>query len=118
MSSKYTNTRKELAGLVGVSAKNAFVKNSKGEYKLRKDMEIVGKVDIRVMPNMILYPRKDSKLKYVDDTVSLPKRVKQEMLEYFYDSNGRPTGLKVLYLARTDKKSKTSKENVEKYKNK
>ncbi len=105
MSSIYSKNRKELAGVKVVSAKDVW-ENRGGKYRLRTDVDIVGKVEMP-MPNFILKANNDNrKTDYIDDVSALPKRTKRDLVSHFYDKSGKRNKNSVAYLVRTDKQSK------------
>jgi len=111
MSNAYSKNKKELAGVKVVSSSEVWLYNKKtGEKdKLNPDLDFVGKVDMS-MPSVILKAnRRDKKTAYVEDVCALPKRTKNEIINHFFDSNGKRNKKKVGYLIRTDSKSKSKK---------
>lgn len=110
MSSTYSKNRKELAGLQLMNFEDVTVKNKTGKPRLRRDLDIVGKID-RTIPNFILSPNElPRKTHFVDDTAALPKETKKKVVNHFMNERTK-TGRKrqVVYLVRTDKQSKTKK---------
>jgi hypothetical protein len=105
MSSVYTKNKKELAGVKLVSATEVGFFDKNNIRRFRRDISIVGKIDIAT-PNMVLKANRQNKpTGYIDDVASLPNRTKQEIIGHFYDKNGERNGKRIAYLIRTDKKS-------------
>ena len=109
MSSVYIKQNKELSGVKVISTSKAFIYDKKTgkKDKLSPDYEFVGKVDMSI-PNLIIKAnKKDKKTAFIDDVNELPKRAKEELVNYFFDKNGKRNKKQKAYLVRTDKKSKT-----------
>lgn len=114
MSSVYSKNKKELAGVRVVPASSVWVKGRNGKYKLRNDIDIVGKVEIP-MPNFILKANNNNRQTgYIEDVSALPSRAKQDLVSHFYDKNGKRNKNSVAYLVRTDSKSQSKSRNVDK----
>lgn len=106
MSNVYSKNKKELAGVRVVPAKTVWSKNRNGTYSLRKDIDIVGKVELP-MPNFILKANNTGRqTSYVDDVSALPSRTKKDLVSHFYDKSGKRNKNSVAYLVRTDSKAK------------
>lgn len=110
MSSVYVKQNKELSGVKVISSKKAYFHNPKtGERnKLNPDYEFVGKVDMTFPSAIIKANKKNKSTTFIDDVSELPKRAKVELVNYFYDKNGKRNNKTVAYLVRTDNKSKTT----------
>ena len=109
MSSVYIKQNKELSGVKVISADTAYIfdKRTGEKNKLNPDYEFVGKVDM-AFPNVIIKAsKKNKRTAFIDDVNELPKRAKMELVNYFYDKNGKRNKKTVAYLVRTDRKSKT-----------
>ncbi len=106
MSNTFSKNKKELAGVTLVSSSQVWEKQDNGKYRLRRDIDIVGKVDISI-PNVVLKASEDGKrTAFVEDVSALPKRTKQELVNHFFDEHGNRNHYTVGYLVRTDPKSK------------
>ena len=104
MSSTYSKNKKELSGVTVVPASDVWEKVG-NKYRLRKDVTVVGKVEI-TMSNFIMKANSENhKTGYIDDVSALPVRAKNELVNHFYDSKGKRTKSTVAYLIRTDKKA-------------
>lgn len=113
MSSTFSKNNKEYSGVKVVPASFVWAKDN-GKFKLRTDIDIVGKVESS-MSNFILKANNENrKTKFIDDTCSLTSRTKNEIVGFFYDKTGKRTKNTVAYLVRTDSKAKGSN-NKKKY---
>lgn len=104
MSNIFSIYEKALSGVKVVKSQDAFVYNPKtGKIDLpNPKYDFVGKIDME-MPNFILKMNKPNcKTAYVEDVSSLPKRLKQDLVDHFYDKNGKRNGKTKAYLIRTD----------------
>lgn len=105
MSNIFNKYQKELAGVEVIDSSNAYVFNSKtGKKDLpNPKYDFVGKIDIN-MPNFVLKMNKQNcKTDFVEDVSSLPKRLKKEIVNHFYDKKGKRNLKSKAYLIRTDK---------------
>lgn len=105
MSSTFTKNNKELAGAKVVSSKEVFEKKN-GKYKIRADVDIIGKVDTSMSNLIMKVSRNGGNPDFVEDVCELPKRAKKELVGHFYDKKGKRNKNKVAYIIRTDRKSK------------
>lgn len=104
MSNIFSMYEKALSGVKVIKSEDAFVYNPKTKkYNLpNPEYEFVGKIDMD-MPNFILKMNKQNcKTAYVEDVSCLPKRLKQDLVDHFYDKNGDRNGKTKAYLIRTD----------------
>lgn len=104
MSNIFSMYEKALSGVKVIDSQEAFVYNPKTKkYNLpNPKYDFVGKVDM-AMPNFILKMNKPKcKTAYVEDVASLPKRLKRDLVDHFYDKNGERNEKKKAYLIRTD----------------
>lgn len=105
MSNIFSKYQKELSGVRVIDSRTAFVYNPKTK---KKDIpnpryEFVGKIDI-VYPHVILKMNKTGcKTGYVEDSHILPKRVKQDLVNHFFDKHGNKNSKTKAYLIRTDR---------------
>ena len=108
MSSTYTKNRKELSGVKVVSSKEVQQKQ-RGRFRLRSDVDIVGKVELPLSNFVLKANNENRRTGYIEDVSELPKRTKNEIVSHFYDKTGKRTKNTVAYLIRTDNKSQTKK---------
>lgn len=105
MSNIFTKYNKELAGVKIIDSKHAYVYNRKTKKYdlLNPSFNFVGKIDT-AFPSFILKMNKvNSKTGYVDDVSALPKRLKGELVDHFFDKKGKRNRKTKAYLIRTDK---------------
>lgn len=105
MSSVFSKYEKELAGVKLIDSNAAYVFNPKTKCKdlPNPQYEFVGIVDSK-MPNFILKMHKAKcKTGYIEDVASLPKRLKADIVNHFYDAHGNRNKKTKAYLVRTDK---------------
>lgn len=81
-----------------ISADQAWVKGKNGKYKLNPEYSFVGKIDIS-MPNMVITVSDKKKPKYKSDVNELNRTAKKQIVEYFYDDNGKRNKKTVAYFA-------------------
>lgn len=104
MSNIFSMYEKALSGVKVLDTQDAFVYNPKTR---KKDLpnpkyDFVGKVDMD-MPNFILKVNKPNcKTAFVEDVSCLPKRLKRDLVDHFYDKDGKRNGKNKAYLIRTD----------------
>lgn len=105
MSSTYSKNKKELSGVKVVPAFYVWEKSNK-KFFLRRDVDIVGKVELPLSNFVLKANNENRQTGYIEDVSSLTKRTKNELVNHFYDKTGKRTKNTVAYLIRTDKKSK------------
>lgn len=104
MSNIFSKYEKALSGVKVIKSQEAFVYNPKTR---KKDLpnpkyEFVGKIDTS-MPNFILKMNKvDCKTAYIEDVSCLPKRLKRDLVDHFYNKKGEKNSRTKAYLIRTD----------------
>lgn len=108
MSSTYSKNKKELSGVKVVSASDVWQKRN-GKFRLRKDIDIVGKVELPLSNFILKANNEERQTGYIEDVSALPVRAKNEIVCHFYNKQGKRTRNTVAYLVRTDKKSKVGK---------
>ena len=107
MSNIFAKYTKELSGVRVISSDKAFMPTKNGRVYPNPDYDIIGKVDV-AMPNVILKANRDGhKTAYIEDTSALTKKTKGELVNFFYNKNGKRNNRTKAYLVRTDRKSKT-----------
>ena len=105
MSNIFSKYQKELAGVKVIDSSQAYVYNPKTNKKdlLNPNYEFVGKIDMN-MPNFILKAnRPNRKTAYVEEVSCLPKRLKSDVVNHFYDKKGKRNNKTKAYLVRTDR---------------
>ena len=97
MSSVYQPKRKELAKVKVVSTET-YKKN-------RSKLKLVGSIQ-RVVPNFVTTQRnkKTGKCSFIDDTSSLTKRSKNEVVQFFLDKNNRKKDVAYLVVPKQPQK--------------
>lgn len=81
-----------------ISAEKAWVKGKNGQFKLNPDYSFVGKIDLN-MPNIIVSTVKGKKPTYKGDVNELNRTAKKQIVEHFYDDNGKRNKKTVAYFA-------------------
>lgn len=110
MSSIFVKLNKQYSGVKVVAAEKVFIKNPKTgkRDKLNPNLDIIGKYDMDY-PGAILKANKDGcKTAFIDDVNELTKTTKSDLVNFFFDKNGKRNKRRKAYLVRTDKKSRTS----------
>lgn len=100
MSRKFRSKEKDLIKLEAVTSDKVWTKDKSGKPKLRKDMEIYGRIDRGTSAFVTSTNLSGENHKIVEDTIKLPKKVKNDVVNLLKNKNR-----KVAYLIRTDKKS-------------
>ena len=88
-----------------VSAEEAWVKCKNGKYKLNSNYSFVGKIDTN-MPGMIISTVQGKKPQYKGDVCNLNNNNKKQIVNHFYDDNGKRNKKTVAYFAIEKKKDK------------
>lgn len=105
MSNIFSKYQKELAGVRVINSRQAYVYNPKTKKfdMLNPNYDFVGKIDTD-MPNVILKAnRPNCKTAYIEDSNVLSKRVKQDLVNHFYNKKGMRNNRTKAYLVRTDR---------------
>ena len=89
-----------------IDAHEAWVIDSKGTARLNPKYQFVGKMEM-TMPNMIVSASDKSKPKYKGSTYDLNRVAKGQIVDHFYDENGKRNRRSVAYFA-IEKKNKNS----------
>ena len=79
-----------------ISAQKAWVKGKNNKFRLNPDYSIVGKIDT-TMPNMIVTASDKSKPKYKGNTYDLNATAKKQIVNHFYNNNGKRNKKTVAY---------------------
>ena len=79
-----------------IASENAWVKGKNGKYRLNPNYQIVGKIDTR-MPNMIVTASDKKKPKFKGNTYDLNSTAKKQIVNHFYDDNGKRNKKTVAY---------------------
>ena len=87
-----------------IPSEDAWVKGKNGKFRLNPQYSFVGKVDTD-MPGMIVSAVDKRKPKYRGDVVELNRTAKKQMVDHFYDENGKRNRKTVAYFA-IEKKEK------------
>jgi len=104
MSNIFNKYQKELAGVEIIDSSKAYVFNPKtGKKDLpNPKYNFVGKIDIN-MPNFVIKMNKQNcKTNFIEDVSALPKRLKKEIVNHFYNDKGKRNLKSKAYLIRTD----------------
>ncbi|MBQ8872865.1 MAG: hypothetical protein IJ032_02835 [Clostridia bacterium] len=104
MSNIFSKYEKAFSGVKVINSTEAYVFNPRSG---KKDLpnpkyEFVGKIDI-AYPNVILKMNKHNcKTEYIEDAHVLPKRVKKDLVNHFYNKMGNRSSKTKAYLVRMD----------------
>lgn len=79
-----------------IDSQEVWVIGKNGRKRLNPDYKFVGKIE-RSMPNMIISASDKSKPKYRGDICDLNKIAKSEIINHFYDDNGKRNKKSVAY---------------------
>ena len=79
-----------------ISADKAWVKGKNGNRRLNPNFHFVGKVDTR-LPNMIVTASDKKKPTFKGNTYDLNRTAKKQIVEHFYDDNGKRNRKTVAY---------------------
>lgn len=79
-----------------IDSQEAWVIGKNGKRRLNPDYKFVGKIEMS-MPNMIISANDKSKPKYRGDICDLNKVAKSEIVNHFYDDNGKRNRKSVAY---------------------
>lgn len=86
-----------------IGANNAWVIGKNGVKRLNPNYHFVGKIEM-TMPNMIISATDNKKPKYKGNTYDLNRKSKEQIVDHFYDNNGKRNKKTVAYLAVEKKK--------------
>lgn len=86
-----------------IPADEAWTKGKNGKYKLNPEYSFVGKIDMS-MPNMVITVSDKNKPKYKADVNDLNRTAKKQIVDHFYDDNGKRNKKTVAYFAIEKKK--------------
>lgn len=79
-----------------IDAKDAWVISKSGKLRLNPQYYFVGKIDTR-MPNMITTASDKRKPKFKGNTCDLNNTAKKQIVDHFYDNNGKRNKKTVAY---------------------
>lgn len=81
----------------------AWVKGKNGNQRFNPKYQIIGKIDTR-MPNMIITASDKKKPKYKGNVCDLNRTAKGQIIDHFYDENGKRNRKTVAYFGIEKKK--------------
>lgn len=79
-----------------IASEDAWVKSKNGKAKLNPKFHFVGKIDTR-LPNLIITASDKSKPKYKGSTHDLCAPAKRQIIEHFFNDNGKRNKKTVAY---------------------
>lgn len=79
-----------------VSAEQAWIKGKNGNYHLNPHYKFIGKIDLH-MSNMVVSTVKGKKPTYKGDICNLNATAKKQIVDHFYDDNGKRNKKTVAY---------------------
>ena len=83
-------------GIRLIGSSEAWVKNKNGTLRLNPKYQIIGKIDTR-LPNMIVTASDKTKPKYKGNTYDLNRTAKAQIVDHFYNDNGKRNRKTVAY---------------------
>lgn len=98
MSRIFRDKNKDLINLEVVTADKVWAKNKSGKPMLRKDISIYGRVDKGTSAFITSTNLSGGNHKIVDDTIKLPKKIKNDLVKVLKNDNR-----KVAYLIKKKK---------------
>lgn len=90
-----------------ISSQDAWITGKNSKHRLNPKYSFVGKIDIG-MPNMIVSASDKSKPKFKGNTYDLNREAKKQIIDHFYDENGKRNRNRVAYFA-VEKQTKKKK---------
>lgn len=108
MSTQTSYNRKTISARL-IPSSEAWVRTKKGGIRLNPNYDFIGKLDIR-MPNVLISPSDSKRPTYRLDTANLCNKAKEQMVEHFFDENGKRTRKTVAYFGKPKKISKQRSE--------
>lgn len=79
-----------------ISSEDAWIKGKNKKYKLNPDYHFVGKIET-TMPNMIVNASDKRKPKFKGNTYDLNSVAKGQIVDHFYEENGKRNKKTVAY---------------------
>lgn len=92
-----------------IDSRDAWIIGKNGIKRLNKNYHIIGKIDTK-LPNMIVTASDKKKPKYKGNTYDLNRTAKQQIVDHFYDDNGKRNKKTVAYFGILKTANKTNKE--------
>lgn len=92
-----------------ISSDKAWAKGKNGKRRLNPDYSFVGKVDCK-LPNLIVTASDGKKPKYKGNTHDLNATAKRQIVDHFFDDNGKRNRKTVAYFGiKKEKQSRRGK---------
>ena len=88
-----------------ISADEAWVQGKNGKRRLNPKYTFVGKIDTK-LPNIIITASDKNKPKYKGNTYDLNRTAKGQIIDHFYDENGKRNKRNVAYFGIEKEKTK------------
>lgn len=79
-----------------IASEDAWVMGKNGKFRLSPKYHIFGKIEM-TMPNMIVTASDKKKPKYRGNTYDLNRTAKAQIVDYFYNDNGKRNKKTVAY---------------------
>lgn len=92
-----------------ISAEKVWIKSKSGKYRLNSKYGIIGKIDMS-MPNMIVTASDKQKPKYKGSTYDLNTTAKKQIVDHFYNENGKRNKKSVAYFGIEKEKTSPKKQ--------
>jgi len=110
MSRQLQQKNKDINSLELVPAEKVWTVNKSGKRRLRKDLKIYGKIDLELPTCILSTNTYGVNNKFVDDFNVLPKKTKNEAVDFFLNNRGIKGGKRrVVYLTVKEKNKKRKK---------
>lgn len=79
-----------------IDSQDAWIRSKNGKLRLNPNYSFVGKIEV-AMPNMIVTASDKKKPKYKGNTYDLNRVAKSQIVDHFYDENGKRNKKSVAY---------------------
>ena len=79
-----------------ISANDAWIKGKNGKLRLNPNYQFLGKIDMQ-LPNLIVSTGSNTKPRYKGNTYDLNRTAKAQIVDHFYDDNGKRNKKTVAY---------------------
>lgn len=84
-----------------LDSKDAWIVGKNGKSRLNPDYKFIGKIEMS-MPNMVLTAGNKNKPRFKGNVCDLNNIAKSQIVDHFYDSNGKRNKKTVAYLVQSN----------------